>query len=311
QGTASGRAAVLVGYDIGGDFELDGRLDGLGGAGPLEVHGTGRLSGWNVHGGDAAVAESFTVNVRAFGRSIDIGGVHGRLLEGQAFGAFRVDLPAGEPTRTQGWMTVDDLSLERLAAALGRTDVDVAGRLDVGYRFTADAPAASALRGGGGLSVRDSRMLGVPVLTAVLGAVRARSEAASDTDVELAFTNVGDRVTLTGGRLATPIVAISPLPGGTVRLATGELDVHVVAALLADISQYLDFPVLDLIVPFTQQATQLHITGTWESRESVTIAKEPLRDLGEATVRFFKGAVETGGELTESFTEPARAIAPW
>ncbi len=311
QATVAGRAAVLAGYDAAGRVALDCRVDGLGAAGPLEVHGTGRLSEWTVSTGSVPVAESFNVNARAFGRSVDIGGIHGRLLGGEAFGAFRVDLAPGRPVRTQGSMTVTDLALERLTAALGNPDADIAGRAEFAYRFAAEAVDLATVRGAGGLTIRDSRLLGVPVLTVIFDALGVRRASAADTDVWLAFTHAGAAVTLTDGRLATPLVALSPQPGGTVDLATGRVDVHVVAAALADIAAYLDFPILDLIVPVASRVTQVHVTGAWDRPESLRVEKEPLKDLGKATVKFFKGVVETGGELTEAFTEPAGQIAPW
>ncbi|MFW6154526.1 MAG: hypothetical protein ACOC95_04835 [Planctomycetota bacterium] len=311
EGRVVGRADVLAGYAGGGDFELDGRLSGLGAAGPPAVHGSGRLRGWHVSTGSTAVIEGFNVHARAFGRSVDVGGIRGRLLGGRATGAFRVDMKPDEPVRTLGWIRLEDLALDRLAAAVGRPETDVAGRVDFAYRFRADRAAPDVMRGSGVFEVLDSRMVGVPALTAILAALDVRPESASDTDVFLTFTNAGSVLTLTDGRVATPVVAISPRPGGTVNLATRELDVRVVAAALADLEAFLDVPFLELVVPFARRATQLHVTGTWDRRDAIRIRKEPLKDLGTATVNFFKGVVETGGDLSESFTEPARDIAPW
>ena len=187
---------------------------------------------------------------------------------------------------------------------------DVAGTADLAYRFDAQQLALQTVRGRGSLQVRDSQMTGVPLLASMLGALGAQPTAATDADLDLAFENSGEIVTLTGGRLATPVVAVSPIPGGTVDLATRELDLHVVAALLNDIDELVNVPLLELFVPFARRLSQLHVTGTWDSRETVRVRKEPLRDLGAATVKFFKGVVRTGGDLAEIVVQPMQELSP-
>ena len=106
------------------------------------------------------------------------------------------------------------------------------------------------------------------------------------------------------------MLAISPIAGGTINLATGELDLHVVAALLRDIDALANVPLLELLMPLSRRLSQLHVTGTWDSRETITVRKEPLRDIGAATLKFFKGVTETGGDLADIVTQPIGELTP-
>ncbi|NQU76629.1 MAG: hypothetical protein HQ546_09990 [Planctomycetes bacterium] len=308
KGTAAASLNLHAGWDLAGDYEFDGHLSGLGKANPLQIKGNGRLFGWNVHNSHGTAVKDFRCSVLAFGRSVDVGGIRGSFLGGSGQGLLRLDLPTDKPMSLRGRLLLADLELSTVAQVMGHEEADVAGKMDFAYRFSGQELTLEGINGSGVLHVRQSRMGGVPLVEALVAAVRARPEAAADTDLDLEFDNAGQNLTIVGGRLATPLAAVRPIPGGSVNLATRELDVHVVAAILDDIDELVNVPFLKLLVPFTRRLSQLHVTGTWESRQTIQVSKEPLRDIGSATVEFFKGVVKTGGDLGDVVVQPIHEL---
>jgi hypothetical protein len=307
-GSVAGRIDADQPWVLGGDYAWDGRLTDLAHPARLGLHGTGRLTGWKVHNTRTAVVEKLRCTVLAFGRSVDVGGLRARLLGGPTHGLVRVDFPAGKPTVLRGRLTGRDLRLSSAALVLGDEAEGVEGTMDLVYRFRADGLAPEAVVGRGILVVRDSRMTGVPLVRGLLDEIRAEPESASNTDVDLAFDHAGPVVTLTGGRMATPLAAISPVPGGTVNLRTHQLDLHVFAALLGDLEGLVDVPILELVAPLARRLTRLQVTGRWDSREAIQIRKESVEDVGEGLAEFFRGAARTGGQFGDVLLRPLRDI---
>lgn len=310
EGAAVGKIGAENDWDAAGNYDMVITMTASTPSETSLITGKARLAEWTLSNYRGTVVEDLRFSVLALGRSVDVGGIRGTVLGGQGYGVLRLDMPQDKPMAFRGKVAVDGLDLTTVAQAMGHGGKDVAGKADLAYRFDAQSFALQTIRGRGALQVRDSQMTGVPLLESLLGVLGAQPAAAADADLDLAFENVGEIVTLTDGRLATPVVAVSPIPGGTVNLATRELDLHVVAALLNDIDELVNVPLLELFVPFARRLSQLHVTGTWDSRETVRVRKEPLGDLGAATVEFLKGVVKTGGDLTEIVTQPMQDLIP-
>ncbi len=288
-----------------GDYEFDLEVKGLDEEAGPEVHGTARLANGLVSNPRGVLVDNLRMSAISFGRSVDVSSIRGTILGGRSHGLFRYDFPADEPMSFRGGINISRLSLNRAATAFGHTGEKVAGNADFGYRFSGRSFEPEEISGDGVLLVRDSEMGGVPLFQAILGALQA-SEAARDTDVDLKFENQGPLVTVVSGRIGTPAVAIRPLPGGTINVETGELDVTVVAAFLSDLEELVNIPVLELLVPLVARLTQVEVTGNWESRETIQTRVRPVTGVGEATAEFFKGAASTGGDLGEALLQPLR-----
>ncbi len=308
----AGSAAMRIDADdewsAAGNYEIQigfGQPDAEEQTRPL---GTARLTDWSVSNSRGMAAENIRCSVHIFGRSLDVGGIRADLMGGTAFGVLRLDFVDDEPMVYRGRFRSDGIKLSAIARFAGAAEDDVAGKMNLSYAFAGRGLSPDDLLGRGTISIRDSMMVGVPLMQAILTAIEVRPAAAENTDLDLAFSNVAETVTLAGGRMGTPLVAVSPMPGGTVNMQTGELDLHVVAAILDDLERLMDVPILDIFVPFTRHLTRLHVTGTWHSRETIAITKHPIRDVGEATLRFFRDVVETGGDLGAIVAEPLHEV---
>lgn len=314
----SGEGSALVQFDTqgvgkaGARYMFDVRIDGLDGAEkPWEVHGTARIEdGFVADNNDVHLASNVRISAISFGRSADVSSIRAKLLGGSAHGMLRLDFMPDEDFLLRGGVTIDNLELPRLAATMGDEESELRGLMDVNYRFLALNSDVNSLRGNGMVLIRNSRMMGVPVFDQILAALGAQPDAGTKTDLDLLFSNQGEIVTVRGSRLATPIIALNIVPGATANLNTHEIDAYVVAAALSDVEAMINTPFLSLLVPFARSASQLHVSGRWDSKDTIRISKEPIRDVGGATVRFFKDAVKTGGELGDTFIQPAREMAP-
>ncbi|NLW85537.1 MAG: hypothetical protein GXY38_01550 [Planctomycetes bacterium] len=296
--------------EVGGEFEFDGRVGRLKGTEAVEVHGTASIqNGYAASTDGQRLADNLRLRVISFGRSMDVSSIRGEVLGGKTLGMLRVDFPTYKAPSFRGGFTIENLDLPTMSLALGNKETAIRGKADMNYRFAGLFDMAS-LRGNGMLQIRDSRMLGVPVLDEMLSVLRVRPEATEKTDFDMVFSNKAGKITILNGRMATPVIALSIRPGGTANIQTHEIDAYVVAAVLDDIESLMNAPFLNLLVPFARGATQLHVTGSWDSRETIRVTKEPLRDMGEATLQFFRDVVQTGGEMGESFTRPVRQMSP-
>jgi hypothetical protein len=311
---AAGRVAARLGNGIArqveSNYDLDGTLEGYDTAATAGFVGKARLEDGTVSGRYGTVAEKVRASILSLGRSADVSSLRGTVLGGQVQGLFRIDLPAGEAPRFRGGANVDDFELASLRPYLGEVEGEIRGTADLAYRFAGRGREIQHIHGRGSLVLRDSQITGVPLLGAILATLHLRPETARETDLDLVFESAGEVVTVLGGRVATPLAAISPQPGGTVNLRTRELDLRVAAGALDDLEGLVNVPILELLVPLSRRVSQLHVTGTWDSRDTVVIRKEPLKDLGQATAEFFRGVVRTGGDLGQSFVQPIQEMTP-
>lgn len=298
--------------EAGGKFTFDLKLAGGGGpeAAPFGVTGTARLTDASLANGHGVLVDDLRLSAIAFGRSADVSSIRGNVLGGKATGLFRLDFPADGDLTFRGGLDVDDLSLKKLAVVFGQEGKTVNGVADLSYRFLGSQFSPAGIAGNGLLVIRESQMVGTPVMVSLLAATGLRPEAASDTDVDLAFENQGLLVTVNGGRVATPVFAIKPVPGGTVNLATQELDFHVIAASLDDIDGLMSLPGLKMVAPLVGGIARLRVSGNYGSLEQIKVEKQPLEDLGEGAMEFFNSAVEAGGDLGRALFEPLRGVLP-
>ncbi len=313
QGAAALRLKAEDLRDLRGRYELDLRVEGLSGPARPAVFGTGRFWEWEMANERGLIGRNLTAAVLAQGYSVDVSSVRGDLLRGRVRGLLRVDFDPNVPLVFRGGVWAADVDLPTAVEVFGDEggQTRMTGLLDFAYRFAGRSFELQGVNGRGTIAIRDSEMGSVPVLTALLRAMSLDpASAARDTDVALSFSHEREVLTILDGRIATPVVAIAPRPGGTVNLDTQAIDVYVVTAVLEDIEGIIRLPFIELLSPLLQQVTQLHVTGYYGDAGELRITKEPLKDLGEGTIGFFRDAVLTGGGLGQGFLDALRSVLP-
>jgi len=128
--------------------------------------------------------------------------------------------------------------------------------------------------------------------------VATQLDALQATHVEASFTMKGLVATVVGARLANPVAAIDVEPGGQVNIATHHLDLHAIAVPIKQIQDLSGaIPLVNQVARLKDRLTRVRIRGDWGAPPANLISKQPLNDIAEGTVGFFRGVASTGGRL--------------
>jgi hypothetical protein len=94
------------------------------------------------------------------------------------------------------------------------------------------------------------------------------------------------------------MLAIKAEPGGTINLESGDLDMYVVGVGWRQFHGVASrLPVVRLFVDIKDKLVRLRVKGNWSGPRDKMITKQPVGDVGEATLGFFKGVIDEGGHL--------------
>ena len=212
-------------------------------------------------------------------------------VAGDVRGLARMQFAPEGPPRIRATTSIEDLPL---ACLTGRPVEEHPGELKARYVFRMEDGKAT---GRGTLLLVDADVWLVPVLSDVLRAIDISADVVALSDVRMDFETSDAVVTLKRLELANRISALRAEPGGTINLATGEVDLHVVTAPLKEVSDVLArVPVVSLFVDLGDKLTRLHVTGRWDVEDEIKIRKKPL-DVVEGPAEFFVGVARTGGDL--------------
>jgi hypothetical protein len=196
--------------------------------------------------------------------------------------------------------------VEDLAAALGKGRARLRAQISLSPREGEAGLGALAgwgdvtrLSGRGHVVADDVDLVIVPVLADLLKAMEViPKQRKGVSDAQALLTMEGGVVVVRRGQLANPLSALEVEPGGRIDLPRKRLDLHVVVVPLKPLRSVLrSIPLINLAVGFRDKLTRFRIEGPWDRPATALVRKEPLRDLGEGTVAFFRGVVRTGGQL--------------
>jgi hypothetical protein len=115
-------------------------------------------------------------------------------------------------------------------------------------------------------------------------------------DLKLTFRIRDGVMELLQGHYGSNLAAIAVQPGGTVDLRDGQMDFYVLAGLLRNLR---GIPVVNWFTNLAGNLTRLRVKGHWSEPPAALIRKEPVGDIGEGTVGFFRDVIKTGGELAD------------
>ncbi|MGB2819412.1 MAG: AsmA-like C-terminal domain-containing protein, partial [Phycisphaerae bacterium] len=166
------------------------------------------------------------------------------------------------------------------------------------------------LTGGGLLSMDDVDLVGVPILPGLLEAMQVLPKGRKGvSDLHVLFALDSGVATIEEGRLANPVSALDIEKGGKIDLKNRRLDLHVVVVGIQQLHAVLKaIPLLNLAVDFKDKLTRFHVLGPWEDPPAKLIRKEPLADISKGTEDFFKGVVETGGQIGPGIIKGLKGI---
>ena len=285
-----------------GSGDLDVRLKYSGPlAEPRRIRpkGTVRLTGADVQmpGGELARNVSLVANVN--GHDVGVQSLRGDVADGvlKAQGLLRFE--PNRPPRYSGQLLVSRVDLRTLVKAFGAGSEDTRGVLAGRYTFEAGGVRFEDLTGSGSVFLDDAAVLRIPVISQIFDFMDLGKSGQADLTGN--FTNTGPVVRLgKETRLSSMLIAMEAQPGGTINLRTEQLDLHVYGVPVnKETRQILDLPLLNLGSGIARNMIRLRVKGHWHDPPENLISKEPVGDLTDASREFFRGAIQTPGQIGE------------
>jgi len=92
-------------------------------------------------------------------------------------------------------------------------------------------------------------------------------------------------------------------------LQTEQIDVRVMAVPLNQLETLLKrTPGVDVLTNLKGRLIRLHIRGQWSQPPNKLIAKEPVKDIADATVGFLQDVVRNGGQFGQNMLSKFGAL---
>lgn len=234
-------------------------------------------------------------------KHIDVQRVSAKSCAGTLQGKGSIDFVKGGPATYTGQFRAAKLSLAELTTLTQSSRKVDRGTTTFGYAFSGTGASLEGLKGNGSLLIDNANLWSVPVVMSMfrlsgLGAY----DPLSISDVVTDFENSGSRVTVQMCRLGNKVGAIEAEPGGWADLRKQTADVYVVVVPLSAVrTVFLKVPIVRSFVHLRDSLTRLRVVGTWANGEHLDVTKQPLHDLTQGTLGFFKEVGRSGGQLEE------------
>jgi hypothetical protein len=191
------------------------------------------------------------------------------------------------------------VSFDEMSKLLSGSQETRKGELQYIYVMDGRTGALNETAGRGYIYLTDAHLGDVPLLTSLFNFVGlSQFDALQSTDVEATFAVKGPVVTLNKARVANAIAAIDIEPGGQVDIEKHYLDMYAIVAPVKQVRDVLrSIPLVKLAMSLKDRLTRVRIRGDWDAPPTSLITQETLKDIGEGTVDFVRGAVSAGGRL--------------
>ena len=295
-------AALNTPSPVGASGRVNGSLAVVGSLkdpNMLEITGAVELENWKFKVRDYVVATDGAAEVSHDGARCDVRNITAAAYGGHVDGSCHLILNPGRKPTFGGDLQVNNIDFEQLTSALLGPEKKAKGTLMFMYGFTEDTGDIRNLQGQGQLLLKDAEMYVLPLGAAMFSALGVKDYTASGrSDVHAAFRTTGPEVTLDSAHLANRMLAIKAEPGGTINLQSGDLDLYAVGVGWRQFHNVASkVPVVRLFVDIKDKLVRLRVKGNLSGPRDKMVTKEPVEDVGEATLGFFAGVVNEGGRL--------------
>jgi len=230
-------------------------------------------------------------------------------LGGRIAGQFVLNASEAKPDALpacRGRVFADRISLEGLAGVLQERRVPTRGRLTGHVTFQRKGTAPAGLRGGGSLTLEDFDATRDPLTEGLFALLNGDRPGASVSNIQADFAFEGPVVTVREATLADGLRVMRVEKGGTIDLASRQLDLYLLTLELRGVSGLLNrLPVVSLATVLANKLTRVHVTGTWDDQ---ILCKEPVEDVSAAVLGLLGEALTAGGGLRRPLRSPLEEV---
>jgi len=301
-------AAILAALNVPFFSKAEGKIDakvglrgGLAAPSALRPSGTIALADWSVSSPHGLLVKGLSGEVRFDGRAPAgaVAKVSAQSCSGQVKAALNVNAASDGTIWYRCRVDAEKFSFDELPKVLSGVQQARRGTLQFTYVISGHTGAPEGPAAKGYVYLDDAGLADVPLLTYLFHVANlTQLDALQATDLEATFTMKGLVATVGQARLANAVAAIDVQPGGTVDIERHYLDLYVIAAPIKQVQDLLaSIPLVSLVVRLKDRLTRVHIQGDWDAPPASLVTQETLKDIGEGTVDFIRGAASTGGHL--------------
>jgi hypothetical protein len=289
---------------IEGDIRSDhARLQG-----PLDDPSRWRLAGqidlqhFQLIGAHGPLAQDVEITLKLAGRSILLPEFRASGCGGTVRGSGQADIGADWKLAFKGALEAANIDMPKLTATVyGPGNEAQRGTLSLQVNAW---DTGKGIQGSGLLGLDKADVLTLSLFAEIFGQMGlGQNEQLRQSDARVVFVFDGPWVTIQQGRLANPLSALDVQKDGTVNLMTHQLDFYVMGVPIKAVEGVLKLPIIGtLSEPFRNlrdKLIRLHVKGNWGDPPNTLVRKEPVTDVTEGTVGFFKDVAKSGGKLGE------------
>lgn len=180
------------------------------------------------------------------------------------------------------------------------------GRASASGKLSIRGLDVKSLGGKVAIYMDDVEAFRLPVLSQILTFLKIQKETS---DFHGTFDMRGLTATIERARLANRLSALEAEPGGTIDLGQGRMDFYLVAVPLSTVRDLLlKIPLVNLLVNLQDKLTRLLVRGQWDAPPSKLLSVQPVRNVGEGTLTFFRDVARSGGQIGGDVLNTLRSI---
>jgi hypothetical protein len=303
--TASFLKAVNVPMKWGCEGKINAELHAKGNSSDINSlwpKGIVEFNDWSILENNKVVAKDFNGVLLVEQRHLNLKKFGGVFFDGDFNSSLYVDIKNDGPAAFGGKIRATDIDLTKFTEFWETEKRFTRGTGLLSLAFAGDMNGIDNLRGNGAVYINDADLWRFPVIGEIFKVIGIWGYRLGGMSDLIAYFNLkGTRINLQRGQLSNTFSAIEVERGGEINLSTGQLDMYVVGLGLSGIDKVINkLPVINWIARFKDKIVRLHIKGQWSKP---VITKEPLTDVKEATVVFFKSIIESGGKISNTVKE--------
>jgi hypothetical protein len=267
----------------------------------LLPRGHGRITEGKVYGRQGLLCDTFAANIEFAKRELHIENVHATGLGGVVVGDFWYALPPEGKGSYGGFARVRDVDWPTAAHRLGM-EKSRTGRISVTMRFAQRGGDPNSLTGKAAVLIDDADLGNIRLLSRLVSVLNL-ADPLQFSDAVGYFEMQGQVLDFKVARVSSRLAAVEFEKDLMVNWQTGYVRGHAVVLAFPGVKRMLlGVPILGRIVNLHRIVSRFKVEGR-PAQPGKLIYKEPLKDIGRATVDFFTGAVRSQGHIPHGVFE--------